>query len=108
MNAVREYLNEKFVLQDGNGGRMRLTLENLEEKDEWCVMELKAKAPAGLAGARLRNLLLFELQKAHHRRGRKNGRVIFNEWRLRKGEQAMVGCHRLERCFAAAHLNYGI
>jgi len=40
--------------------------KNLEEKDEWHVMELRAKAPAGLAGARLQNLLLFELQEEDH------------------------------------------
>lgn len=66
MNAVREYLNEKFVLQDAYDRRMRLTLENLEEKDGWYVMELKAKTPVGLAGARLRNMLLFELQEEDH------------------------------------------
>jgi hypothetical protein len=66
MNAVREYLNEKFILQDGYGRRIGLALKNLEEKDEWYVMELRAKVPAGLAGARLQNLLLFELQEEGH------------------------------------------
>jgi hypothetical protein len=31
MNAVREYQDEKFILQDGSGRRTGLTPENLEE-----------------------------------------------------------------------------
>jgi len=63
---VMAYLNEKFVLKDRAGRRVALTLVKLEKQDDWFFVHLKGKMPAGLDGARLRNLLLFELEEEEH------------------------------------------
>jgi hypothetical protein len=77
--------------------------KNLEEKDEWYVMKLRAKAPAGLAGARLQNLLLFELQEEDHvnnvvtkYRGKEEN--VLSE------SETMIERNRLDRLGAAASL----
>jgi lipid-binding SYLF domain-containing protein len=63
---VMTYLNEKFVLKDRAGRGVALTLAKLEKQDDWFFVHLKGKMPAGLAGAQLRNLLLFELEEEEH------------------------------------------
>jgi hypothetical protein len=63
---VMAYLNEKFVLKDRAGRGVALTLVKLEKQDDSFFIHLKGKMPAGLAGARLRNLLLFELEEEEH------------------------------------------
>jgi hypothetical protein len=63
---VMAYVNEKFVLKDRAGRRVALTLAKLEKQDDWFFVHLKGKMPAGLAGAQLRNLLLFELEEEEH------------------------------------------
>jgi hypothetical protein len=63
---VMTYLNEKFVLKDRAGRGVALTPVKLEKQDDWFFVHLKGKMPAGLAGAQLRNLLLFELEEEEH------------------------------------------
>jgi hypothetical protein len=63
---VMAYANEKFMLKDRAGRRVALTLAKLEKQDDWYFVRLKGKMPAGLAGAQLRNLLLFELEEEDH------------------------------------------
>jgi hypothetical protein len=63
---VMTYLNEKFVLKDRAGRGVALTLVKLEKQDDWLFVHLKGKMPGRLAGAQLRNLLLFELEEEEH------------------------------------------
>jgi hypothetical protein len=63
---VMAYLNEKFVLKDRAGRGVALTLVKLEKQDDWFFVHLKGKMPAGLDGAQLRNLLLFDLEEDEH------------------------------------------
>jgi len=63
---VMAYLNEKFVLKDRAGRGVALTPVKLEKQDDWFLVHLKGRMPAGLAGAQLRNLLLFELEEEEH------------------------------------------